>query len=431
MVVISSFFIDTIESFSPRYSYTSILTSKSSRHHTFPQSYDQSSSILYSKQNPLDSSLYSKSKDFSPSFDMPKESTTDNEAISSTNLARTILIIVSALYGTNFGCVKILGESMDSSFAALLRFSLAALVFAPDIIAIIKSNPALIVGGLEVGLYNALGYYGQSQALLTSSASATAFICSLAVIVVPILDLLFKNDSNKKPWYESIIPALIAVIGVGCLELGGSQLPGVGDVWAFSQPLMFGLGFWRIEQHMKHMKGIKGEAQAFTGAMMLMVAAFSAFWTAGSFVFPYMEHPIAVLLNIVAQLSIVHSHWQIAAALLWTGIVTTAITSYGENVAMSKLSAAESTVIYSTEPIWGTAFAALTLHESIGWNTILGAALVISACMWSAIGPTVSLAGVMSSSSRSSMVDGWEEIMENMMVNWTELMSRLGLIPEV
>jgi hypothetical protein len=39
-------------------------------------------------------------------------------------IARTILIIVSAFYGTNFGCVKILNENLDPSVAAALRFSL-------------------------------------------------------------------------------------------------------------------------------------------------------------------------------------------------------------------------------------------------------------------------------------------------------------------
>jgi hypothetical protein len=39
-------------------------------------------------------------------------------------IARAILIIVSAFYGTNFGCVKILNENLDPSVAAALRFSL-------------------------------------------------------------------------------------------------------------------------------------------------------------------------------------------------------------------------------------------------------------------------------------------------------------------
>lgn len=43
--------------------------------------------------------------------------------------ARISLLVASALYGSNFGCVKILDQNMESSFAAACRFSLAALVF--------------------------------------------------------------------------------------------------------------------------------------------------------------------------------------------------------------------------------------------------------------------------------------------------------------
>ena len=114
--------------------------------------------------------------------------------------------------------------------------------------------------------------------------------------------------------------------------------------------------------------------------------------------------------------------------MVWTGVVTTALTAFGENYAMKSLSAAESTVrptrpslpppsfltalpppllpvppctlhpplqvIYSTEPLWGTAFAAVALHEHVGPNTFVGAALILGACVWSSVGPTLSFAGL-------------------------------------
>ena len=137
-------------------------------------------------------------------------------------IARLILVVVSAFYGTNFGCVKILGEGLDPSVAAVLRFSLAALVFLPSLLKVIKTKPQLVRGGLEVGAYNALGYWTQASALVTTSASTVAFICSLAVIVVPILDTIFpkKSTTKNEAWYAPLLPALVATAGVGCLELG-------------------------------------------------------------------------------------------------------------------------------------------------------------------------------------------------------------------
>ena len=76
-------------------------------------------------------------------------------------------------------------------------------------------------------------------------------------------------------------------------------------------------------------------------------------------------------------------------SLLWVGLVTTSMTVFLETLAMEKVSAAESAVIYSSEPIWGTAFAAMLLGETIGWNTGIGAVLIILACSWSSVGVTI------------------------------------------
>lgn len=76
-------------------------------------------------------------------------------------------------------------------------------------------------------------------------------------------------------------------------------------------------------------------------------------------------------------------------SLFWTGLVTTSLTVFVETLAMKKVSAAESTVIFSTEPIWGTAFAAVVLGKRIGWNTALGAVLIVLACSWSSVGGTI------------------------------------------
>lgn len=106
-------------------------------------------------------------------------------------------------------------------------------------------------------MLNAIGYYGQSESLMTTTASKSAFICSLAVVLVPVLDAVFgakdgdevkaAKAAEKKnagglfanltgPWF----PALLAAAGVACLELVGVEGgPNAGDVWALVQPLWY------------------------------------------------------------------------------------------------------------------------------------------------------------------------------------------------
>ncbi|CAM9290871.1 unnamed protein product [Phaeothamnion confervicola] len=319
-------------------------------------------------------------------------------------IARGMLAGVAALYGTNFASVKICEAALAPPVAAFLRFTLAALIFAP---ALRGAKREALQGGLEVGLFAAVGYIAQSIALTTTTASKSAFICSLAVVFVPFLDMLFGESGNKGESSKvgdatelaemaaaangggggfgsslgRFAPALLAAAGVATLELGGLEAPNVGDAWSLLQPLCFGFGFWRTEQLTRK---FPESTKAITAAQLLAVAACSAAWVGGTGGLPPM-----------AELAAATADWHVWSALLWTGIITTAFTIYLEAVAMKDLSAAESTVIFSTEPLWGTAFAAAVLGETIGWNTGAGAMLILTACIWSSVGPSVSAANVL------------------------------------
>jgi len=61
------------------------------------------------------------------------------------------------------------------------------------------------------------------------------------------------------------------------------------------------------------------------------------------------------------------------------------LTEYAENIALQTLKASEATVILSTEPLWGAAFASVTLGETLGWNTLVGAVFILMACLWSRV----------------------------------------------
>lgn len=117
----------------------------------------------------------------------------------------------------------------------------------------------LLLSSAQVGLLNAIGYWAQSESLMTTTASKSAFICSLAVVFVPVLDALLgakdapevarakaleRAEAKRRdggvfavmngPWF----PALLAAAGVACLELIGVEGgPNSGDVWALVQPL--------------------------------------------------------------------------------------------------------------------------------------------------------------------------------------------------
>jgi len=309
--------------------------------------------------------------------------------------ARLLLIGAAALYGTNFSLVKLLGDTMPEGVSMTIRFALATLVTLPwllerDIFDPISGsiNRDVLTAtwlGFEVGLWNSIGYIAQAVGLETTQASKSAFICSLAVVVVPLLNFL---SGSKRIETRQWVGAILAVVGVGFLELAGggaidaatatqslsTGLLSTGDLLSLVQPFAFGIGFWKIE---KALEQYPTEARLLTAAQLfaVFVASLCYGWSA---------------IDASTLHSIPWSKWlaspMILFSLFWTGVITTALTIYMENKAMETLSAADATVIFATEPLWGTAFAAMVMGEQLGVNSAVGAAFIMSACFYSNLG---------------------------------------------
>ena len=159
------------------------------------------------------------------------------------NVARVTMIGVAAMYGTNFASVKILEEAMPPSVAAALRFTIASIVLLP---LFRGASQKVVLPSIQIGLLTAGGYYAQGMSLASggADASTSAFLCSLAVVVCPLLDLV---QGTRKLGRSEAVAIALAVAGTGVLELTGS-VPGTGDLWAMVQPLVFGTPFWKVEQ---------------------------------------------------------------------------------------------------------------------------------------------------------------------------------------
>lgn len=169
----------------------------------------------------------------------------------------------------------------------------------------------------------------------------------------------------------------MAVLGVGFLELGGGggvSAIGSGDIVSLVQPLAFGIGFWRMEAGMRR---FPEEATRITAAQISAVFVASSIYT-----FFVSGEPLPVISQIEGWLT----DPMIFGALFWTGCITTALTVYMETLALKTLSAAETTMIFSTEPLWGAAFASLVVGEHLGLGAGMGAALILSGCIFSNMG---------------------------------------------
>ena len=324
--------------------------------------------------------------------------------------ARWLLVAAAALYGTNFSVVKLLGDEMPVGISTSLRFGLAALATLPWLIQgfvpglntkvsqeVSNRRVMATLYGLEVGLWNSIGYVAQAVGLETTLASESAFLCSMAVVIVPLLDWIVGKKLLSRQW----VGALMALVGVAFLELGDmdsltSGTLGTGAQLSLIQPFTFGLGFWRMEQAMHE---YPDEAPRMTAAQLMAIFISSVgygLWTMGVFE-PFLDNTslTSALNDFQTTLAGVSTafpwgEWSrnpsILFSLFWTGCITTALTIYMETLALESLSAAETTLIFSTEPLWGTAFAVAVMGEQMGMHAVVGAGLILTACVYSNLG---------------------------------------------
>jgi aspartoacylase len=382
-------------------SYSSSASVQSWKHHVAPSTATTTATndntavvTVNSRTNVITSSSYVLDNVDSSST----ASATSASWLSRTVMARGLLLGAAALYGTNFCIVKSMGDipNLSTGLSTSVRFGFAALATSPWLFQTSSPDTSIdnnnsddrdaclhysakedawgaALAGAEVGLWNSIGYVAQAVGLETTSASVSAFLCSLAVVVVPFLDVVVSGKKLKgRQW----IGAALALLGVSFLELGGdiasSGLAGdSGDMTSMLQPLAFGVGFCRLEDAMRR---YPNQGKRSTAAQILAVFLACAVYTATTETVNWTEF------------SQLWSDPSILSLFFWTGVIATAMSMYMESVALKSLTACETTLLLSTEPLWGSLWAWLLFGEQVGLDTLGGGLLILTGCLYSSLG---------------------------------------------
>lgn len=203
----------------------------------------------------------------------------------------------------------------------------------------------------------------------------------MAVVTVPMLDYIFGRPLLRR----QIVGAALAAFGVYALEIGQDVSSFTSDDMAsLVQPIMFGLGFWRMEAAMEK---FPTEAARLASGQLFMVflvsLSYLVCWSpAGD---DLMIQDACNVIPTMGDIAAWLSDPSILGMLIWTGLITTAFTIYMETLALKTLSAAETTLIFSTEPLFGAAFAAVVANECLSEGGYIGSALIIGGCVISGI----------------------------------------------
>ena len=270
-------------------------------------------------------------------------------------LAQILLVFVTLIWGATFIIVKdALNDAGPFAFATL-RFTIAGIltlvIVNKSIFTLTKTE---IIGGLICGFCLFCGYAFQNFGLIQTSASKSAFITSVSVLMVPIILYLFNIQKVKmKVWFAVVL----ATIGLYILLDPRGGMINWGDILTFGCAI--GFAFHIIFQGYYVKKNVR----------VLPFFLVQAWVVVGlSFINSLLFEPIFII-------------WspRLISALLVTGIAATFIALLLMIWAQQILNPSETAIIFAMEPVFASLFAMIFAAEFLGMWGYFGGGLVVLA----------------------------------------------------
>ena len=275
--------------------------------------------------------------------------------INQKRLAQILLIFITIIWGATFIMVKdALNDAGPFAFGTI-RFSLAGiltiLILNKNIFNLSKIE---LHAGLIAGFFLFGGYAFQNFGLIHTSASKSAFITSVSVLLVPVILYIFKIQKIKpKIW----IAVLLATLGLYILlnPVGGDM--NIGDILTFGCALCFAIHIifqdYYIKKHVRVLHFFL--IQTCTVAIL-------------SYTNSILFEPIFAI-------------WspRLINAILITGIAGTFIAILVMIWAQKILNPSQTAIIFTLEPVFAALFAFVFAGEILGIGGYIGGTLIVLA----------------------------------------------------
>ncbi len=262
-----------------------------------------------------------------------------------------ILVLLTLIWGSSFAVIRGAVAAFPPSLLVFLRFLVAALLLLPWAL----RWRGFGLAGIELGFWLVLGYGTQAVGLAYTTAGRSAFITALSVVLVPVFAGLLGRAVPRRVW----VGAALAFAGVGFLTYDGAP-PNRGDLWTLGTAVTYAVLILRLDDYARRLS-----VGSLTAAQVFGVLVWAGLWVGlarpGSAAVPW-------------------------PAVLYLGVVATALATWLISLGQSRVSAAEAAVIYALEPVWAAVFAYLLLGEALGPRGLVGGALVLAATLYSQLG---------------------------------------------
>lgn len=265
-----------------------------------------------------------------------------------------LLLTTTMIWGWTFIIVKWSVTAIDPFFFIFSRFILAlvllGILFHPKL----KENwGACLKPGLFLGTILGLAFIAQTLGLKYTTASASGFITGLSVIIVAVLAALINR---RLPRRIVLIGIITATTGLLLITLKGSLAFAKGDLLTLACAVLYALHVIYTERMAQNLSA---------GVLTLIQFATVAVISGLTFLF-FGQKPVSMVNFSVLQ-------W---LAILYCGILATAVAYLLQTKAQQKIPTYRTAVLLATEPLFAGIFAIGLRFDPFDWKVVIGGGLI-------------------------------------------------------
>jgi len=272
----------------------------------------------------------------------------------STFMGRMLLLALTIVWATSFPSTKIAVEAVGYAYYVTLRLTIASIPML--VYALIKMDFSILRKCLKPGLILStlflLGIVLQGLGMSYTSASNAAFITSLNVIFVYLIEVRY----GRSPLDSRIVSAIfLAILGVYLLSSTDTITFNPGDIIVLGAAFIWALQIVYV--------GISSRRFAPSNLLFLEITLSSA------------ESIPLILLQPPPSLYLIPAFLPYIAYLaLVCTVIANALQLYGQKAVGS----VEASIIYTMEPIFAAIFAYIAIGEYLTLRQLAGSAAIIA-----------------------------------------------------
>ena len=265
--------------------------------------------------------------------------------------AELYLLSITLIWGSTFVITKDALRDVSPFLYITLRFSAAAIIFALLQPQVLKTGKQTLLKGGFLGFLLFVGFTLQTIGLQYTSASKSAFITGMLVVLTPVCQIIIER---KAPKFGNLVGVALVTVGLYLLTSPEGSEMNVGDWLTLGCALCWALYIVYLDMY-----GSEHDPGRLTFAQFLVSSVGGAI---GAVLFEEITWNPSV---------------ELYSAIAYLAIFATVIALYVQTRYQKETTPTRAAIIFSVEPIFAAIVAYFALGEMIGTVGVVGGGIIV------------------------------------------------------